>query len=72
LYGAKKNGKKKSDLPALSRNQLLLNTGLDKFCLTQVDESVKSASLAFKKLQSNGELRSIKSIETEITPKKLY
>lgn len=54
MYGAKKNGKKKSDLPALSRHQILSNTGLDRFCLNQFDDSVKSSSLAFKKLQSNG------------------
>jgi hypothetical protein len=54
MYGAKKNGKKKTDLPALSRNQILLNTGLSRFCLNQLEDSVKSVSLAFNKLQSIG------------------
>lgn len=33
MYGARKNGKKKSDLPALSKNQLISKTGMKRFAL---------------------------------------
>lgn len=63
LYGARKNGQKKVDLPALSKNQVINKIGMKRFTLCPL--SIK------KKNNSSGKLLTMKSIETTFTDKRL-
>ena len=62
LYGAIKSGKKKSDLPSLSKDQIISKIGMNRFALCSIDQRCKN--------NSSGELYSLKSIETDFTPKR--
>ena len=54
MYGAKKNGKKKNDLPSIEQDQSIVYTKLDRFYLKPL---YKAARLQSKK---SSDMRSIK------------
>lgn len=54
MYGARKNGKKKSDLPALSKYQVINKIGMKRFALCPIWLKTKNDSV--------GELLTLKSI----------
>ena len=63
MYGARKNGKKKSDLPALLKDQVINKIGMKRFALCPVWLKTKN--------NSSGELLTLKSIETTFTDKRI-
>ena len=63
MYGAKKNGKKNSDLPALSKDQYINKIGFHRFALTPLYLEKKTNII-------KSQLYSAKSIETEFQTKR--
>jgi hypothetical protein len=63
MYGARKNGKQKTDLPALSKNQVINKIGMKRFALCPLWLKTKNSSF--------GELMTLRSIETIFTEKRL-
>jgi hypothetical protein len=63
MYGAKKNGKKKSDLPALSKDVPINKIGFNRFTLSPL-------YLRKKTNMKTPELYSTKSIETDFQTKR--
>jgi len=63
MYGARKNGKKKADLPALSKDQIINKIGMRRFSLCPLWLKTKNNSV--------GELLTLRSIETTFTDKRL-
>lgn len=62
MYGARKSGKKKSDLPALSTHQVINKTGMKRFALYPLWLKSKN--------NISGELLTLRSIETTFTDKR--
>ncbi len=54
MYGARKNGQKKVDLPALSKNQVINKIGIKRFALCPLSYKTKN--------NSSGELLTLRSI----------
>ena len=54
MYGARKNGQKKVDLPALSKNQVINKIGIKRFALCPLSLKTKN--------NSSGELLTLRSI----------
>lgn len=63
MYGARRSGKQKTDLPALSKNQVINKIGMKRFALCPLWLKTKNNSC--------GELLTLKSIETTFTEKRL-
>lgn len=63
MYGARKSGKKQSDFPALSTNQVINKTGMKRFALYPLWLKSKN--------NSSGELLTLRSIETTFTDKRV-
>lgn len=63
MYGARKNGQKKVDLPALSKKQVINQIGMKRFALCPLSLRIKN--------NSSGELLTLRSIETTFTDKRL-
>ena len=62
LYGARKNGKKKSDLPALSTHQVIDKIGMKRFALYPLWLKSKN--------NNSRKLLTLRSIETTFTHKR--
>lgn len=63
MYGARKNGKRKVDLPALSKNQVINKIGMRRFALCPL--------WLKRKNNSEGEILTLRSIETTFTDKRI-